>query len=188
MEGRCRQARSTHGVLPPLRRWQITGPAAGHDKMKTSADPDRHGKVLGTVNNCAGAYYAVGHLVDVRGELQRIFLEQGRRGTSHPHAVALEAVTARRVSGMPGASITTASTLRRSQTSRTASAGSSRSTLLIRPRRRSSAPRLVVSSTKVPATSSTRTAVSSSTRATISASTTSISSLPTARSTRQTRR
>ena len=44
-------ARRIHGNTP----MQITGPAAGHDLLKTAADPTGT-RVLGTLNNCAHGY------------------------------------------------------------------------------------------------------------------------------------
>ena len=52
---------------------EITGPAAGHDLMKTSGDPTGT-KVKGMLNNCAGGIDPLGHLGFMRGELQRLFL------------------------------------------------------------------------------------------------------------------
>jgi len=44
-----RYARRIHGMSPV----KVSGPAAGHDKLKTSADPSG-AMVAGTLNNCAG--------------------------------------------------------------------------------------------------------------------------------------
>ena len=51
------------------------GPAAGHDRLKTQADPTGR-RILGTLNNCAGGQNSLGHLSDCRGELPRLFLDR----------------------------------------------------------------------------------------------------------------
>ena len=84
----CRTA-STRAASPPTRRCEISGPAAGHDKLKTSADPTGT-QVLGTFNNCAGGEHAVGHVADLRGELQ--LLLRRRCGASIADAEARQAL------------------------------------------------------------------------------------------------
>ena len=57
----------------------ITGPAAGHDLLKTGADPSGR-RALGTWNNWRQRPDALGHLSGLRGEFQRLLLleRQGR--------------------------------------------------------------------------------------------------------------
>ena len=40
-------------ISPLTTEMSVDGPAAGHDRMKTSADPSGS-RILGTLNNCAG--------------------------------------------------------------------------------------------------------------------------------------
>ncbi|MFT3953093.1 MAG: DUF839 domain-containing protein [Piscinibacter sp.] len=64
--------------ITALTEMAITGPAAGHPRMRTKADPEGR-KVLGMINNCAGGRHALGHLGHLRGEHQRLFLGRARR-------------------------------------------------------------------------------------------------------------
>ena len=90
----------------PRRRWRISGPAAGHDRLKTTADPDRHARPR-HAQQLRRRRDAVGHLAHLRGELQRLLL--GQAPTDHARRRALRRYGSP-PNGMPGATSTTAST------------------------------------------------------------------------------
>ncbi len=149
----------------------ITGPAAGHDRLKTNADPTGT-KVRGMLNNCAGATTPWGTWLTCEENFNGYFW--GQINEQHP-----EFRNYRRV-GLPGSGTTGGllRPLRRDQ-------GAARANRFgwvveIDPMDPTSTPKkrtaMAASSTRAPPTSSTRTAASSSTRATTSASTTPTSS------------
>lgn len=148
--------------------FKVTGPAAGSDLLKTSADPTGK-KVLGTLNNCAG-----GETPGARRCTAR------RTSTSTSPTAAAPPTPATASAPAPasasGSVSTSASTSPRSRTRSTASATSSSWTRTTPPPRPASAPPSAASSTRAPPSASRTTAARSSTPVTTSASTTSTSS------------
>ncbi|MGB3388979.1 MAG: PhoX family phosphatase [Pseudaminobacter sp.] len=66
---------------------QITGPAAGHDRLKTNADPSGT-QVLGTINNCAGGVTPWGTYIMAEENIHGYF--GGELPADHPEAANYE--------------------------------------------------------------------------------------------------
>ena len=108
---------------------EITGPAAGHDWLKTTGDPtgtkvQRHAQQLRRRQD------ALGHRPHLRGELQPVLRQPERPAGRRPAQGDPRPLRPdrRRQRARLGEALPTASTSPRSRTSRSASAGSSRST------------------------------------------------------------
>ena len=74
--------------------FEVTGPAAGHDRMKTTADPTG-AKVIGTANNCAGGITPWGTYVSAEENINGYFW--GKLPEGHPEAENYKRM------GIPGA-------------------------------------------------------------------------------------
>ena len=79
--------------ITPDTEMELTGPAAGHDRLKTNADPSGR-KVFGTLNNCAGGVTPWGTYLMAEENFHGYF--KGELPAGHPEAANYERV------GVPG--------------------------------------------------------------------------------------
>lgn len=86
---RARYNRRITGETP----FTVDGPVAGHDMLKTSADPTGT-RVLGTLNNCAGGTTPWGTVLSGEENFNQYFGTEGEIPASHAAAYARYGITA----------------------------------------------------------------------------------------------
>lgn len=104
--GRWRVARnSRYNRRVSLRStvFEATGPAAGHARLRTSADPTGR-RIVGTINNCAGGHTPWGTVLSAEENFHQYFAGDAR-GTAEERNYARYGITGRPVYGWWGKNV-----------------------------------------------------------------------------------
>ncbi|MEW9918509.1 PhoX family phosphatase [Marimonas sp. MJW-29] len=96
-----RDSRYNRRITPHSTEMTISGPAAGHDRMKTNADPEGM-TVIGTVNNCAGGMTPWGTYLMAEENFHGYFWTDVVDGEGKPDISAHADAASKKRYGVPG--------------------------------------------------------------------------------------